>query len=83
MRLAEKFYWRLSETSKLVHSLNTEAGEDNTVTRFGIALSSQIVGSLSMKLGYSLKHNSDVPEDVPEDTDNTDYETSVTLAYAL
>lgn len=79
LRLAEKFFWQLGETSKLVQSLSTEAGEDNTVTRFGISLSSQIVGSLSMKIGYSLKHNSDVPED----TDNTDYETSATLAYEL
>jgi putative salt-induced outer membrane protein len=79
LRAAEIFSWKISDTSTLDQFLNTEAGDSNTVTRFGISLTSQVADALSMKLGYSIKHNSDVVAG----SDKTDKETSVTLVYKL
>ncbi len=79
VRAMEKFSWKLSESSQLEQSLSSEYGDSNTITRFKVSLASQINGSLSMKLGYSLKHNSDVAPGV----EKTDRESSVTLVYQL
>jgi len=79
IRAVENFRWDISETSTFDQMLSTEAGESNTVTRFGVALTSQVAGDLSMKVGYTIKHNSDVTAG----TDKTDRETSVTLVYKI
>lgn len=79
IRLAETFSWKLTENSTLDQTFSTEAGDSNTVTRFGAALTSQVAGDLSMKVGYYLKHNSDVAAG----KDKTDRETSVTLVYKI
>ena len=79
IRAAENFSWKINETSTLDQMLNTEIGDSNTVTRFGISLTSQVAGALSMKVGYNVKHNSDVPAGA----DKTDRETSVTLVYKI
>jgi len=79
LRAAESFSWKLSKTSTLDQSLNTEIGDSNTVTRFMISLTSQVADALSMKVGYAVKNNSDVPVG----TDKTDSETSVTLVYKI
>ncbi len=79
IRAAEVFSWKFSKTSSLDQFLNTEAGDSNTVTRFGISLTSQVDDALSMKVGYNIKHNSDVAQG----SDKTDKETSVTLVYKL
>lgn len=77
VRFAETFSWKLSETSTLDQNLSSEYGESNTATRFGISLTSQVSGALSTKLGYNLKHNSDVPTN----TKSVDREAVVTLVY--
>ena len=79
IRAAENFSWDISKTATFDQFLNTEAGESNTITRFGVSLTSQIADALSMKVGYNLKHSSDVAVD----KDKTDTETSVTLVYKL
>ncbi len=79
IRAAENFSWKFSPTSKFDQYLNTEAGDSNTVTRFGVSLTSQVADALSMKLGYQIKHNSDVTPGA----DKTDKQTSVTLVYKL
>jgi len=79
VRAVENFSWNISETSTLDQMLSTEAGDSNTVTRFGISLTSQVADALSMKVGYTIKHNSDVPLG----SRKTDRETSVTLAYKM
>jgi len=79
LRAAEHFSWKVSETSTLDQMLSSEIGDSNTVTRFGISLTSQVAGALSMKLAYNIKHNSDVVEGA----DKTDRETSVTLVYKI
>ena len=79
VRFAEKFSWKLSENATLDQSFSTEAGDSNTVTRFGAAITSQVAGDLSMKVGYYIKHNSDVADG----NDKTDRETAVTLVYKI
>lgn len=77
VRLAEHFDWQFSPSSRFVQELNVEVGEDNTVTRGLLALESQIIGSLAVRLYYAIKHNTEVPDD----TENSDTETGVTIAY--
>ncbi len=77
LRLAEHFDWQFSPSSKFVQELNVEVGADNTVTRGLLALESQIAGSLFVRLYFAIKHN----KEVPDDTENADTETGVTIAY--
>ena len=77
VRVAETFSWKFSETSTFDQNLSSESGDTNTTTRFGVGLTSQVAGDLSMKLGYNLKHNSDVPAG----TKSVDREAVVTLVY--
>jgi len=79
LRAAETFSWKISETATLDQNLSAEAGDSNTVTRFGVSLTSQVADSLSMKVGYNITNNSDVPEG----SKKTDRETSITLVYKL
>ena len=76
-RLAGNLGWKISETSLSEQELSSDIGEDTTITRSVTALSAQIIGSLAMKLAYTLRHTSEVPADIKK----TDTETSVTLVY--
>lgn len=77
IRGAAKLDWTVSKTSKFSEVLTVEAGDDVTVTKSVTSLSSQINGSLSMKLTYTYKTTSEVPVGF----DDTDTETAVTLVY--
>lgn len=60
-RLAGLYKWKISQTANFEQKLSTEVGDDNTVSKSLSALSAQLVENLSMKLSYSVKHQSDVP----------------------
>lgn len=77
IRGAAKLDWAVSKTSQFTEVLTMEAGEDVTITKSVTGLSSQINGSLSMKITYTYKNTSEVPVGV----DDTDTETAVTLVY--
>lgn len=79
VRAAETFSWKLSKTSTFDQYLKIEAGDSNTETRFGLALTSKVAGDLSMKVSHDIVHNSDVPAG----TDKTDRESAITLVYKL
>ena len=79
LRGAAKLNWTISKTSKFAEIVTIEAGEDVTITKSATSLSSQINGSLLMKLTYIYKQTSDVPVGV----DDTDTETAVTLVYSF
>ncbi len=78
-RLSQSYKWKITKGASLEQSASSEYGDTNTRSRFKLALTSQINGSLSMKAGFSLKHNSDVAPGV----EKTDRETSLTLVYTL
>jgi len=79
VRGAAKFDWFISDTSKFSEVLTVEAGEDATISKSVTGLTSQIAGSMAMKLTYTIKNTSDVPPGVK----NTDKETAVTLVYSF
>jgi len=77
VRLAQEYSWDFTETAGLEQSLNAERGEDNTITRFQVAVKSQLVGNLALKVSYGIKYT----ESVPADRKHADTETAVTLVY--
>lgn len=79
VRLAGHLAWQISGTSEFTQGLSSEIGEESTITRSVTALKSQVAGNLAMKISYSVKHVSDVPDDVR----HTDQETAVTLVYSF
>ncbi|MCF6282644.1 MAG: DUF481 domain-containing protein [Candidatus Polarisedimenticolaceae bacterium] len=77
--LAGLLDWKLSDSANFTEALTVEMGEDATITKSVTGLKSQIVGNLAMKITYTIKNSSDVPDDVEE----TDTETAVTLVYSF
>ncbi len=71
------YTWQISEGAKFTQLLAVEYGDTNTKTRSESALLTKINGSLQMKVGFNVTHNTDVAED----KDNTDTETALTLVY--
>jgi len=79
LRGAAKFDWAISNSSKFGEALTIEAGEDSTITKSVTSLTSQIAGSLAMKVSYTVNHTSDVPVG----KEKTDSETGITLVYSF
>ncbi len=79
LRGAAKLAWKISDTSTFTTDLNTDVGEDTTVTKSVTALTAQINGSLATKITYTIKNTSDVPPGI----EKTDTETAVTLVYSF
>ncbi|MDX1599560.1 MAG: DUF481 domain-containing protein [Marinobacter sp.] len=80
-RLAAQFDFALSETSLFRQTLSSEIGldENNVITESETSLQASVVGNLSLKVAYRVKHSSDVPAD----SDKTDTETSLSLLYGF
>ena len=78
-RVAGNFQWDVSESAHFSQELTSEIGEDVTISKSVTGLTSQVNGSLSMKLTYTVKNTSDVPVGIEE----TDTETAVTLVYSF
>jgi len=79
VRGAAKLAWKISDTSTFTQDLNTDVGEDTTVTKSVTALTAQVNGSLATKITYTIKNTSGVPVGV----EKTDTETAVTLVYSF
>ena len=71
------FDYRFSDQAGFRQEVTILAGLDNTGTTSVTALKSQIVDALSMKVSYTIDHNTHVPEDKK----HTDSETALTLVY--
>ncbi len=69
--------WTFADSAELRQLLTVESGESNTLTESLTSLKTKIVGRLSLKLSFDVKHNSDVPDGVKR----TDTLTSVNLVY--
>ncbi|MTI99781.1 MAG: DUF481 domain-containing protein [Marinobacter adhaerens] len=80
-RLAGQFDYALSENSLFRQKLSTEIGldENNTVTESETSLQANVVGNLSMKAAFRVKHLSDPPAG----SEDTDTETSLSLIYGF
>lgn len=80
-RLAAQFNYALSENALFHQKLSTEIGldENNVISQSETAIKANIMGNLSMKAAYRVKHVSDAPAG----TDSTDTETSISLLYGF
>ncbi|MBS8241008.1 DUF481 domain-containing protein [Marinobacter lipolyticus] len=80
-RLAAQFDYGISETSLFRQKLSSEIGldENNVITESETSIQASIVGNLSMKVAYRVKHVSDAPPD----SDDTDTETSISVLYGF
>ncbi len=78
-RFAENFDWQFSNNAKLIQELNVEAGSDNTVSRFLVAVETNVIGSIALRVSYAIKNNTDVSPG----TDKTDTETGISIAYSF
>ncbi len=74
-----KYTYKISETSEFNQNFFLESGSSNTYSKSETFLKLVIVGNLGAKLGYEVKHNSDVPVG----TEKTDTITTVTLVYSF
>lgn len=79
LRLFTKLEWDITDNSKFTQALSTETGDENTISKSITALKTEIIGSLSLKLSYTIKYT----EEVPADRKHADTETAVTLAYSF
>ncbi|GGE55445.1 hypothetical protein GCM10011533_04860 [Streptosporangium jomthongense] len=80
-RLAAQFNYALSENALFRQKLSTEIGldENNVISQSETAIKTNLVGNLSMKAAYRVKHVSDAPAGA----DSTDTETAITLLYGF
>ncbi|WP_075185394.1 DUF481 domain-containing protein [Teredinibacter haidensis] len=80
VHLAGKFRWQISQNAKFTQTLVTDYTPDsdkNSKTKAESALTATLNGSFALKTGFTVTNNSVVPED----TEKTDTQTSVTLVY--
>jgi len=76
---AVKYNRQLTETTRFESALNVESGADNTYAEFITGVKVKINSSLALRVAYTVKHNTEVPDD----TKNTDTLTSVGLNYSF
>jgi putative salt-induced outer membrane protein len=71
------FEKQITETTKVVNLFLIESGSSNTYLQNNLGLEVTISGSLGLRVGYEVRHNTDVPVGV----DKTDTLTTVGLMY--
>jgi len=71
------FDHQLTDTTKIVERFLVETGSENTYLQNDIGLEVSINGALALRLGYQVRHNSDVPPG----TEKTDTLTTIGLIY--
>jgi putative salt-induced outer membrane protein len=68
---------QLTDTTKIVDRFLIESGSDNTYVQNDLGLEVTISGSLGLRVGYQVRHNTDVRPAV----EKTDTLTTVGLIY--
>jgi putative salt-induced outer membrane protein len=71
------FEHQLTETTKVVDKFLVEAGSDNTYLQNDLGLEVTISGALGLRVGYQVRHNTDVLPGI----DSTDTLTTIGLLY--
>jgi putative salt-induced outer membrane protein len=74
-----RYAWQISETAEFSQNALVQWSNDNTYLESETALRTTIVGNLSARLSYLVKHNTDVPAG----RENTDFFTTVRLEYTF
>ncbi|MGB7740645.1 MAG: DUF481 domain-containing protein [Steroidobacteraceae bacterium] len=73
------FEHQLTDTTKFVDRFIVETGSDNTYMQNDLGLEITISGALGLRVGYQVRHNSDVQPGI----ENTDTLTTVGLLYEM
>ena len=71
------FGWDITEYAKFTQTVGMEYGSTNTKTKSESALLTKINGSMQMKMGFNVTHNSSIGEN----EENMDTQTTLTLVY--
>lgn len=79
LKLAGKYRNKFSESAEFLEDLTIDVGEDSTISKSVTAIKAQVAGKLAMKVSFTIKHTSEVPEG----TKKTDRETALTLVYSI
>ncbi|MES2607044.1 MAG: DUF481 domain-containing protein, partial [Pseudomonadota bacterium] len=61
LSLGQKLEWTISDSSKFVQSLNSDIGDDLTLTVFEMGLVSQIIDRIATKIAFQARNLSEVP----------------------
>lgn len=77
LRIGENYQWQMSKTATLSQYLKIEGGNDNTISRFGLNIKSQLLGDLALNIGIDAKYT----EEVPSGVEHSDTETYARIAY--
>ncbi len=72
--------WQVFKTTSWTNRLLIESGSSNTFTQFNTGLAVSMTERFALKLGFELRHNTDVPDDIA-DSEHTDTITSANLVY--
>jgi len=78
-RLGANYAYSFNERAQFNFDLSVLTGQENTFTEAVTALKTDLVGNLAVVLSYTVRNNTDVPDD----TEKTDTMTSVSLAYSF
>ena len=78
-RLASNYRLKVSETAELTNDTLVETGSSNTFFENVLALDVAINAAMSLKTGFSVRHNTDVEPG----RDKTDYLSTVNLVYSF
>ena len=73
------YAYKVSETATFTQTFFVESGAENTYSESDTGFKTQIAGNLASKIGYLVKHNSDVPPGI----EKTDKIFSVSLVYGF
>ncbi|NGZ87155.1 DUF481 domain-containing protein [Duganella aceris] len=79
VRGAANLKWKLSDNAQFSQNLSVERGTSNTHSLAETALRTKINSTMQMKAAFSVRNDTNVPEDKK----NTDTQTSVTLVYSF
>jgi putative salt-induced outer membrane protein len=77
--LGQNLRWRLNSTATITQSFTSEIGDDLTVSRFELALVSNILGRVATRIAFQARNNSSPPLGAT----STDTQTSVSLVYTF
>lgn len=78
-RGAASYWWQFTGNARLQNDLLVETGEDNTFAQNQLALRVAINSRFAVKLGYEVRHNTEVPAG----TEETDTISTVNLVYSF
>ena len=81
LRIAGAYVYKFSEHAKFTQTVSSDIAlesDRNTKTRSETAFTTQLSNAFSLRAAYTISHNSEVPED----RENMDSQTSITLVYS-